>query len=103
MSGNFFTEPPNLLLCWLNNKDRAGGYTIEECVRACAACHSGSGRKPKSYIRAQLQAFTSNQRKNDIEGQMRNISRQMTPEEITLSRLTIHSAKHDQKTALFKG
>jgi cytochrome c553 len=31
-----------------------------------------------------LQAFADGSRKNDIHGQMRNIARQMTPEEIDI-------------------
>jgi cytochrome c553 len=33
-------------------------------------------------MKAQLQAFTSGQRRNDISQQMRNIARAMTPREI---------------------
>jgi cytochrome c553 len=34
------------------------------------------------YIKAQLQAFASGTRRNDISEQMRNIARQMTSEEM---------------------
>jgi cytochrome c553 len=34
------------------------------------------------YIKAQLQAFASGTRRNDISEQMRNIARQMTPDEM---------------------
>jgi cytochrome c553 len=34
------------------------------------------------YIKAQLQAFASGTRRNDISEQMINIARQMTPDEI---------------------
>jgi cytochrome c553 len=60
-------------------------------IAPCASCHGGSDRKtasptlegePEVYIHAQLQAFANGTRRNDISGQMRNIARQMTPEEI---------------------
>ena len=60
-------------------------------IAACTACHGGSDGKtgsprldgePQAYIRAQLQAFASGARRNDIQGQMRNVARQMTNEEI---------------------
>jgi cytochrome c553 len=60
-------------------------------VAPCMSCHGGSDTKtatpsldgePESYIRTQLQAFARGTRSNDIGGQMRNIARQMTPEEI---------------------
>jgi len=60
-------------------------------IAPCASCHGGSDRKtasptlegePEVYIRTQLQAFANGTRHNDISGQMRNIARQMTPEEI---------------------
>jgi cytochrome c553 len=62
-------------------------------IAPCASCHGGSDLKtasplldgePAAYIRAQLQAFADGSRKNDIHGQMRNIARQMTPEEIDI-------------------
>jgi cytochrome c553 len=34
------------------------------------------------YIKAQLRAFASEARRNDISQQMRNVARQMTAEEI---------------------
>jgi cytochrome c553 len=60
-------------------------------IPPCASCHGGMDNKvgspwlagePAVYIRAQLQAFASGNRHNDISEQMRNIARQMTPEEI---------------------
>lgn len=60
-------------------------------IAACASCHGGVDGKtgsprldgePESYIRAQLQAFATGARHNDINGQMRNVARQMTAEEI---------------------
>lgn len=35
-----------------------------------------------AHIREQLYAFVNGRRSNDIHGQVRNIARQMTPEEI---------------------
>ena len=60
-------------------------------IPPCGACHGGIETKAGSpwlggqsavYIKAQLQAFASGARRNDISQQMRNIARQMTPEEI---------------------
>jgi cytochrome c553 len=60
-------------------------------IAPCGACHGDVDNKAGSpwlggqsavYIKAQLQAFASGSRRNDISQQMRNIARQMTPEEI---------------------
>jgi cytochrome c553 len=60
-------------------------------IPACGACHGASDAKLGApwldgqsavYIKAQLQAFASGTRRNDISEQMRNIARQMTPDEI---------------------
>jgi cytochrome c553 len=60
-------------------------------VAPCGSCHGDLDNKPGSpwlegqsavYIKAQLQAFASGARRNDISGQMRNIARQMTPDEM---------------------
>lgn len=60
-------------------------------IAACGSCHGRLANKagsawlegqPADYLRAQLQAFASGARHNDISGQMRNIARQMTPPEI---------------------
>ncbi|MCB8819778.1 c-type cytochrome [Microvirga rosea] len=60
-------------------------------VASCGSCHGALDNKAGSpwlegqsaaYIKAQLEAFTSGARRNDISQQMRNIARQMTPEEI---------------------
>lgn len=60
-------------------------------IAACGSCHGRLDNKagsawlegqPAAYLRAQLQAFASGARHNDISGQMRNIARQMTPPEI---------------------
>ena len=60
-------------------------------IAPCASCHGGLDNKAGSpwlegqsavYLKAQLQAFATGARRNDISEQMRNIARQMTPEEI---------------------
>lgn len=60
-------------------------------IPACAACHGGIDHKagspwldglPAAYTLSQLQAFASDGRHNDISGQMRNIARNMTPDEM---------------------
>ncbi len=60
-------------------------------IAACGSCHGRLDNKagsawlegqPAAYLRAQLQAFASGARHNDISEQMRNIARQMTPSEI---------------------
>lgn len=57
----------------------------------CASCHGGIDHKPGSpwlegmpqpYLLAQLQAYASGQRRNDVHAVMRHIARQMTPEEM---------------------
>jgi cytochrome c553 len=60
-------------------------------VPACSSCHGTTDAKPGApwldgqsavYIKAQLQAFATGARRNDISEQMRNIARQMTAAEI---------------------
>ena len=60
-------------------------------VPACSSCHGTSDAKLGTpwldgqsavYIKAQLQAFATGTRRNDISEQMRNIARQMTAVEI---------------------
>jgi cytochrome c553 len=60
-------------------------------IPPCGSCHGGIDIKAGSpwlggqsavYIKAQLEAFASGARHNDISEQMRNIARRMTPEEI---------------------
>lgn len=57
----------------------------------CASCHGGIDKRPGSpwlegmpqaYLAAQTQSFARGDRRNDPLGVMRNIARQMTPEEI---------------------
>ncbi len=59
-------------------------------IAPCAACHGGVDNKagspwlegmPAAYVKAQLRAFASGVRHNDISEQMRNVARQMTPAE----------------------
>jgi cytochrome c553 len=60
-------------------------------IAPCGACHGALDNKVGSpwlegqsavYIKSQLDAFASAERRNDISQQMRNIARRMTPEEI---------------------
>ncbi len=60
-------------------------------VAPCASCHGGIDKKagspwlegmPHVYLAAQLNAFAAGQRRNDAHGVMRNVARQMKPEEI---------------------
>jgi cytochrome c553 len=60
-------------------------------IAPCGACHGAIDNKAGTpwlggqsavYIKAQLQAFASGSRRNDISQQMRNIARQMTDQEI---------------------
>lgn len=60
-------------------------------IAPCGACHGELANKtgspwlegqPVAYLLAQLQAFAAGTRHNDIDGQMRNVARNMTPEEI---------------------
>ncbi|MEJ5991058.1 c-type cytochrome [Ramlibacter sp. PS3R-8] len=60
-------------------------------VAPCASCHGGIDQKPGSpwlegmphaYLAGQLKAFAAGERRNDGHGVMRNIARQMKPEEI---------------------
>lgn len=60
-------------------------------IAPCGACHGEGGTKagaswlegqPVAYLRAQLTAFATGARRNDINEQMRNVARPMTPQEI---------------------
>ena len=60
-------------------------------IAPCGSCHGALDNKAGSpwlegqsaaYIKSQLEAFASGERRNDISQQMRNIARRMTPEEI---------------------
>jgi cytochrome c553 len=60
-------------------------------IAPCAACHGQLDRKGAApwlggqssiYLAAQMRAFASGARHNDINEQMRNVARQMTPAEI---------------------
>ena len=61
-------------------------------IAPCGSCHGSLDNKTGSpwlegqseaYLKAQLQAFASGQRTNDISQQMRNVARAMTPQEIS--------------------
>jgi cytochrome c553 len=60
-------------------------------IAPCGSCHGTLDHKPggpwlegqpAAYVKAQLEAFAADTRHNDISEQMRNIARQMTPDEI---------------------
>lgn len=60
-------------------------------IAPCAACHGGIDHKagspwldglPGAYTKAQLVAFANGTRTNDIDEVMRNVARNMTPEEM---------------------
>jgi cytochrome c553 len=60
-------------------------------IAPCGACHGEIGNKasaawlegqPVAYLRSQLEAFAGGARRNDIDGQMRNVARAMTPQEV---------------------
>jgi cytochrome c553 len=60
-------------------------------IAPCGSCHGALDNKVGSpwlegqsavYVKSQLEAFASNERRNDISEQMRNIARRMTPQEI---------------------
>jgi cytochrome c553 len=60
-------------------------------IAPCGACHGELGSKigapwlegqPVTYLHAQLEAFVNGTRRNDIDEQMRNVARGMTPAEI---------------------
>lgn len=60
-------------------------------IAPCASCHAGVGGKlgapwlegmPKDYLLAQLKGFASGARRNDSHGQMRNMARTLTVDEI---------------------
>jgi cytochrome c553 len=60
-------------------------------IAPCGSCHGSLDNKTGSpwlegqsavYLKAQLEAFASGQRRNDISAQMRNVARAMTPQEI---------------------
>ena len=63
----------------------------ERNIAPCAACHGQLDRKGAApwlggqspvYLAAQMRAFASGARHNDINEQMRNVARQLTPTEI---------------------
>jgi cytochrome c553 len=63
----------------------------ERNIAPCAACHGQLDRKGAApwlggqssiYLAAQMRAFASGERHNDINEQMRNVAQQMTSEEI---------------------
>ena len=60
-------------------------------IAPCASCHGGIDQKLGSpwlegmshaYLAAQMRAFAAGTRRNDAHAMMRNVARQMKPEEI---------------------
>lgn len=60
-------------------------------IPSCGACRGSLetkaaspwlGGQPTAYVKAQLMAFASGARRNDLDAQMRNVARNMTPNEI---------------------
>ncbi|RUL77674.1 c-type cytochrome [Dyella choica] len=60
-------------------------------IAPCESCHGAMATKlgapwlalqPREYLKSQLEAFAGGSRHNDISAQMRNIARNMTPDEI---------------------
>ncbi|WP_336510574.1 c-type cytochrome [Cupriavidus necator] len=60
-------------------------------IAPCISCHGGVDQKfgapwlegmPHDYLTTELRAFRNGQRRNDAEGQMRNMARAMTDKEI---------------------
>jgi cytochrome c553 len=72
-------------------------------IPACAACHGGIDNKtgspwldglPAAYTKAQLVDFARGARRNDTSEQMRNIARNMTPDEIAAAAAWYASVTH---------
>jgi cytochrome c553 len=60
-------------------------------IAPCGSCHGSLDNKIGSpwlegqsaaYLEAQLEAFASGERRNDVNEQMRNVARALTPQEI---------------------
>jgi cytochrome c553 len=63
-------------------------------IAPCGSCHGDIDHtmasswlegQPKEYLRAQLTAFASGERRNDINGQMRAMAHALSPQEIDLA------------------
>jgi cytochrome c553 len=88
----YYAYLPRLTNSSINSPPRivASGAPLRG-IAPCGACHGEVGSKagaawlegqPVAYLRTQLEAFASNVRHNDIDEQMRNVARVMTPQEI---------------------
>jgi len=88
----YYAYLPRLTDSSANNPPRivASGAPLRG-IAPCGACHGEVGAKagaawlegqPVAYLRPQLEAFASGSRHNDIDEQMRNVARAMTPQEI---------------------
>jgi cytochrome c553 len=77
-------------VCWHDAMTESGSavFCVCTCVYGSDRTQSVVGsvlrldRQSAVYIKAQLQAFASGSRRNDISQQMRNIARQMTSDEM---------------------
>src|SRR3974390_2947213 len=83
LPGHHPTMPPSLPRIVISGAPLRG-------IAPCGSCHGTLDNKvgapwlegqPAAYIKAQLQAFASGARRNDLGQQMRNIARSLTPEE----------------------
>lgn len=63
-------------------------------IAPCGSCHGSLANKlgapwlspqPRAYLKSQLEAFANGTRHNDVSGQMRNVARHMTQDEINAS------------------
>jgi cytochrome c553 len=81
LTDSFADNPPRIV---------ASGVPLRG-IAPCGACHGEVGAKataswlegqPVAYLHAQLEAFARGARHNDINEQMRNVARAMTPQEI---------------------
>jgi cytochrome c553 len=88
----YYAYLPRLTNSSIDNPPRivASGAPLRG-VAPCGACHGEVGAKaaaawlegqPMAYLHAQLEAFAAGARHNDIDEQMRNVARTMTPQEI---------------------
>lgn len=88
----YYAYLPRLTDSGPNNPPRivASGAPLRG-IAPCGSCHGEVGAKasaawlegqPAVYLRAQLEAFGSGVRHNDISEQMRNVARAMSPQEI---------------------
>ena len=85
MSNIYWSCCPNATFLWLLATAKALGLDISPTMLALRMKLSSAPREqePEPYLLAQLRAFASGDRHNDIGQQMRNVARQMTSDEIS--------------------